>query len=262
MEKNKFRIIITAILVLIVTGCEGLPSGFKRERHQFTLVPGDCAVTYYKSGVNGSDGVDRIEFRLYLLENTDIYNRVGTVSKKTGTIHFFPSEDVFKNYEGSVKNAFYNLSFNSEKNMEWCLPRAYYSTVFPIGPTSVTANKEFQGIPAGEELSSIMINSAPEYYSEPWDHPLRINNISDFNSDLETYHNLGFFYIKLPAPKIMEEETRFTVSIPVRRVKILQWLSDLTVSPESPMPYSDEVLSWTIDFKPFTFDEKGDLKWL
>lgn len=258
--KNKFYIItLTTILVFLLTGCESLIPSSRVGSRYFTLVPGDCCGIGYSYEVmtNGDDGN-----RIQILLRTELKDPVLKTSKESRTCHRFPSDDIFKNYEESVKQTFYNLSFDIEKNMSWCPKYAYYSTVFPIGSTTVTANKDFQGIRAGEDISSLLIKKEPEFCSEPWDHPLRINSIKDFIDDLDIYHNLGLFYIVLSAPQTMEEDTKFTVSVPVRKVKILQWLDDLSESQDAPMPYTDETITWSVVVQAFKIDSKGNVHFL
>ena len=237
--------IIPAILigVFLVSGCEGLQSGDVGSRY-FTIVPGDCTGIAYRYDVSAKSKT--IVFGL----STTVADPVRIRYNKTGTCHQFPSEAEFDKYDHSVKDSFYQLSFDMERGLSWCPKYAFYSTVFPIGPATVTADRDFQGIKAHEDLSSLMLEG-PEYSTEPLDHPLNINRIEEFIHDLEEYHNLGSFQVAISAPDTMEKDTKFTISVPARKVKILQWFNDLATSPDAPMPYSDEIITWNVVVQAF-----------
>ena len=146
--------------------------------------------------------------------------------------------DAFGKNAASVKKAYENEfeSFTKLYHEKYPNYSKRYSvvTILYNGGVSLVANKEFAGVPAGKDLSEIIV-------SDPYltafglypDIPL------EYRSMLEESVS---FSVPLGDFKVVKESVSFELNIPVKVVMYLQWLNDRLIDPNAPVPYKEEVL--------------------
>lgn len=107
-------------------------------------------------------------------------------------------------------------------------------TILYNGGVSFVANKDFAGVPAGKDLSEIIV-------SDPY--------LTDFG----LYPGIPLDYKSMPGESVsfsvplddftvVKEPVTFELNIPVKVVMYLRWLNDRLIDPSAPVPYKEEVL--------------------
>ncbi|MCF0174460.1 MAG: hypothetical protein HUJ95_03875 [Bacteroidales bacterium] len=107
-------------------------------------------------------------------------------------------------------------------------------TVLYNGGISLVANKEFAGVPAGKDLSGIIV---PDPYTRNFDlYPdIPLEYITMAEESISFSVPMGDF-------KVIAEPVTFELNIPVKIVMYLQWLNDKIADPNALVPYKEEVL--------------------
>lgn len=170
-----------------------------------------------------------------------------------------PSEDLFAafgNNKEQVKKEYYNL-FNACAQSKTA---NYFSisTILYNGGITLTANKEYAGVPAGENLASFITASLSGFPSGTQMPDPVIS--SYFNTPASVAASLGLplDYISMtgaedicftiPKPQdcqIVQESVTFELKIPVKVVLLLSWLNDRLDDENAPVPCREEELHCT-----------------
>jgi hypothetical protein len=176
---------------------------------------------------------------------------------KSDPAFHIPSDELFKSFgkKSFVKSDFFD-SFDKIRE-----GRSYFeiTTLLYNGGLSLTADVDFAGHPAGEELAPFIVSHPSVNHPSSWTgvcstiEPLlsapgntkeKLSPILDIPLDYECLLESGI-EIGLPVgdyTRVVERVT-FTLKIPVRVVYYLQWLEDKHSNPNAPVPYKDEVLT-------------------
>lgn len=229
MKTPNFLLLLSISLGMISCSGFGLFSSTPSPAKPTSLFPGEALgspVMEYVKGENSYeytlDSGSSMAFDFIIDFNVE--HRVLSTSlwgtwKKHG---YVPSDDVFDQF-GTNKNA---VKEEYERVLGMMRDGHEESTVLYNGGLSLTANKDFAGIPAGENLAILM---------EPHMNPSLIGwNKEDL--DLSYGSNVEFteafvnqsFYFKIPVGDYhrVNEDVTFQLTIPVKVVHYLHWLND------------------------------------
>ncbi len=128
------------------------------------------------------------------------------------------------------------------------------------------ADKEFAGVPAGENIAVLFRKRRLKTYVTPFDIDqddmllLRTsswmivygpsNDVGDYNADEATYPKVekqAFLDFSISAQDcdFVTEQVNFTIEIPIRSAQYLTWLNDRLTDENAQMTWKDEVLTCT-----------------
>lgn len=255
---------LIAVVALLVSSCYMLaPTG--NLSITYRLLPGECLIsdelTHSATDTKESTIVDG-----YYLFNFSMDIAEGEMEKLSNklpkTYRALPSDDIFRSfgkngaevkadfldaYDGFTQN--YSSSFYEYHGYE-------VMTVLYDGGISLTADKDFAGYSAGENLAPHITGLL--YNGEGVDPVIsHVNNTSDnagafldIPMDYVSMTECGIgFRIPVGESEIIEESVVFDLKIPVKVVMYLNWLNDKIVDPNAPVPYEEKTLHCTFKTK-------------
>lgn len=241
--------IILSMSVAIALSCGCSTVGGNSEKAQPTVqafVPGDCAQLYMTPWVYANS--KGTYFSLHWFIYIDSTKGDSELIPGMHSFYQWPSEDIWRTFEDRSKIVEENFK-SLAREMFSNIPTGgnhIVTTVFPIGRQVITANVPIFGIPAGEDLSSLILDGNLEQYpsAQTLDNlTLHSDNGNLLYSELLTNGSLGNgVSIRMNAPDSFDQKIVFTLSVPVRRVLFLEWLNQLQSNPDAPIPYIDEVM--------------------
>ena len=150
-------------------------------------------------------------------------------------------EEVFNNLSTQVAEKFHKREFA-------------FVTVLYNGGISLTADKDFAGFKAGEDLSPLITCTASSdlivaetgenpVISTALNTPCNEGGFLNIPMDYITVTDNGVaFSIPVGEHDLTNETVIFDLNIPVKVVYYLQWLNDRLTDPDAPVPYKEEVL--------------------
>lgn len=234
--KKSVNVLSVLLLALCCVSCHMFAPG-QPSPTRMVFLTGECLDTaeMSDSGSRVSDG--KIDFRFDLALNCES-DRWG---KNIGDHYrYIPDEDIFESYgknKKKVKKAYDELfeSVVDSCTEKWQNDEFSVVTIMYEGGLSLTANKDFAGIPAGDDLASLVVlgygfDSAAGGFL---DIPLGNSTM------LEDYLN---FSISTSGFEVTEESVGFELKIPVKVVMYLDWLNDRISDPDAEVSCKDEIL--------------------
>ncbi|MBQ9310044.1 MAG: hypothetical protein IJ222_04185 [Bacteroidales bacterium] len=154
---------------------------------------------------------------------------------------FIPSKDVFGQFENKkkIKKEFENVysELNSGPTKDWF----DVTTIYYFGGMSISADKEWAGYKAGEDLTPLVSLhgsiSDQDYY--------------DYIIDGEFKDAIALpsgFQLKLDYEgySLTKEKVKLSIQMPVKVVNYLTWLDDKLTDPDAPIPYFETVLTGNV----------------
>lgn len=260
----KIKMIGGLLILACLTSCYKISSTpWPRERWFLT---GECLEglemrydPYNQMHLYGVDScminLDRIVFSFSLNMKYHIENTSVSWNGIVGEFRCVPPLSVFKELggrAGAVKQEFESIY---EAVTSDARPLFYVSTVFYDGGLELTADKGFAGIPAGQNLLPLLrqrgITSSPDDYTtqlfaEYGSLPIR-QQFPLTESFREKCIVPPVFGLNVPVKgfRVVHERIVFNLTIPVKSVNYLHWLSDRMDDPAAEMPYEEKVLSCT-----------------
>ena len=249
---KKAYIFFALIAIICTTSC-GKFWGASGTPHQiYILLTGECLRSmeleyYHPESLDHQIDRNRFIFTFSLDMADYIIEDTGWKQDR-----IIPSEETFNTFRGNkkiVKHAF-------EDVYEECC--AYFSaqgrfsisTIIYDKGISLTADKDFAGFPAGEDLAS-EIMGIPQNDGFPKDAILApgwnlaenagtaLNIPLDYLTLLE---DVISFSIPMGNHTLTDEKVTFELNIPVKVIMYLNWLNDKVTDPKAPVVYKDEVL--------------------
>lgn len=253
----KTKALFGLVMLLIMTSCGWFWRGSDPTVYQYFL-PGECLASAELTFVPSLHRVEKD--RLVFVFNPSISNY--DVEEFKYEIHrYVPSKELLKAFgknKDRVAEAYVNTfdkcySFISEKLdalSEFSVLTALYS-----GDLSLTADRDFAGIKAGENLAP-MIKGTPynDYQIDIWGKDAviadgcnmaeHLGNVLDLPADYKCLLEADMLAFSIPVDnyELTEETVNFELKIPVRIVCYLQWLNDRIEDPDAPVPYKEEIL--------------------
>lgn len=253
----KTKVLLGLVMLLSLTSCGWFFRGNNPDVYQYFL-PGECLAS---TELTFESSLNRVEKdRLIFVFRPAISNY--DVEEFKYDIHrYIPSKGLLKTFgvnRGTVTEAYDNMfdkcySFISGKVdalSEFSVLTALYD-----GGLSLTADKDFAGIKAGENLAPMVIGTPfNDYQIDLWGKDTviaagcnlaeNLGAVLDLPADYESLLEADQLAFSIPRGdyELTEETVNFELKIPVRVVMYLQWLNDRISDPDAPVPYKEEVL--------------------
>lgn len=261
---RRIYLFILVAMTVCLTGCGQIASTPAAQTK--CILTGECLasteLTYY---VPDSDGQQVRSNRFIFAFTMDFSNHVKErTDDKELALNWrdIPSEEIFDSFgpnKQAVRNEFERVYEDFSNNYISRFQKTWYeiATVLYNGGISLVANKDFAGVPAGENLAGLIT-------CVPSDDNFKENPVisSGFNTPSNAGGFLGIpmeyismteagiaFSIPMGEYKLVEEDVTFELQIPVKVVYYLNWLNDRLSNPNAPVPYKDEVLHCTFTTK-------------
>lgn len=164
------------------------------------------------------------------------------VSKKRKLFLYYvrPSNEAFRKFgwnEGKVRTEYDRIL---DKLPVYIGRDDVYGTFLYNGGVVLTADKDFAGIPKGENLAELfqIKNDIKELDSIRGEVKKRIGIPFECENMVSKY---GFSLVvpKNDDYKMVRDQVSFTLKMPFRVVNYLQWINDKISDPTAPVPYSD-----------------------
>lgn len=239
------------LLSIFLVSCGGLPVG-QRYPGLRSLLPGECLddtkleadpVIYRES-----EKCMSFSFKLPLSCHELVSRSSHPWSHDKDDL---PAEELFESFGEKKKgvqeaymkayDSFFNISKASNSG------QAPFTTVLYTGDFSLTADKEFAGIPAGNDLSCLIYSGYGDacpvlssFYCSREETATLLSIPYDYVCLLETSI---WIVIPVGGHSVTNEKVTFHLEIPVRVIQYLHWLSDQLDNPNSEPPFFDTVLS-------------------
>lgn len=236
--------IVFAVAVCFIAGCtsqrpDPLPNR-AYDPEAIVIIPGECIrgpwIEYGNSFRVTGDYDGHLGFLIQLGLNVAIDSDL----MADNTYRLFPRASVIESFgeDASQVKAAYEEIFNEYRALCGEKPdNALVSTVYYCGGLVITANKEFAGIPAGENLASIL-HVFPDYLKESV--PIPTIDVPDDYIPLQLNNPIKFW---IDDYEVVDELVEFEVRMPVKIGMMLTLLRDRITNPSAEMQFTDEVLT-------------------
>lgn len=260
MLKNSKMVSLTVVLLITIAGCQKSGTIPAEEKY---FITGECLkselLQYDVYNQIPSYGVDSCMInsdRIVLPLSFDMEYSKEVVSQwngRTTEYRYVPSEAAFHRFVGAnpekVRSAFEEIYNRANQESR---PIIYLSTVFYDGGLELVADRDFAGIPAGDNLAPILrqqgSTSSPSNYTEdlfPKYSDLPVSRqfpVTGQFVDMAMVPPVFSLLIPVNGHKVVHKTIHFQLTIPVKSVNYLQWLNATMDDPAAPMPYEERVL--------------------
>lgn len=238
--KTRWFLSISAIAVITITSACTSAIDPKYECDEVAIIPGECIKDYsfeFNNSFRITGDYDgrlgfMIELTMKALEDEDyISAEKYRIVPKSSIIDGFGADA--SNVRVAYENIYteYRAKFGPDPDNE------FITTVYYRDGLVITADKEFAGIPAGENLASI----------------LRVfpDCLKDYTPIPTIDAPQGYYPLKMTMPlkwwigdlDVVEENVHFEVEMPVKVGLMLTLLRDRLTNPDAEMQFRDEVLT-------------------
>lgn len=253
LKDGKMKTSLFLPLLFIVTSCHMLaPTGLPSISYK--IIPGECLLSTDMTYIPLEDPVrdSCLIFCFSLDLDEGVYERVSRRLPKT--YRLIPPQRYFDalQYGRNVKAEFSKIydSFTELYEESFSLTKGYeIMTILYDGGISLKADKEFAGCPTGENLAHLITGVL---YDGVGVDPVisHINNTSEkagsflgitMNYISMTETNISY-KIPMNGMNLSDESVIFTLDIPVKVVKYLNWIDSKVNDLNADFPYEDVVL--------------------
>ena len=249
MAKNFITIGIcslTYIAIFFCSSCSKLSIGTPPS-YKFSILPGDCLnsteVLLHNAYIEDWAG-EHINYHMSF--KLDFYGITETQMKRilngNTDIDYFPTDECFNRFGSNrtyVRKKYITFLQETHKNSPLLKGAIDGTTLFYGGGMVLTADKDFAGITAGENLAPLF-----QWHSAyAYDRDTGIKMSEDFGVDYSMI--VGYYFgFMLPLHDLVykAEMVTFSLDIPVNKVDLLSWFNDTIDNPAAPVPVSDVVL--------------------
>ncbi len=247
--KIKTTLLALTMLTALTSCVKTLPPMFLDGEKSF--VPGDCLISTeveYKGIYIGQyeviQGYYRFMFKLG--EWSTVYDPLEWIVPwgQATSFRYIPSDDVYAQFGSN--NMKVKKAYETEYKNTWRPNNPYlvknYEVYYESG-LSVTADREFAGYPAGENIASCFAyNSLNPHTPIPNEELADLSIIGDWRYAAGSL--LFDVHVKEEKNDVKEAVT-FTMNIPVKVGLALTWLANRLSDPDAPYPYREETLTCT-----------------
>jgi hypothetical protein len=242
---------------------------------EVSFIPGECLINNSLTCTYCNSWDSHRRFNFHFAINFDVvYDVIKESRYYTETIpvvhRHCPSDAVFQQFGDNAKKV------KTEYNRVWSDVNSLatqginysisQSSLFYKDGLSLIADKEFAGVPAGENIAVLFRKRRLKTYVTPFDIDqddmllLRTsswmivygpsNDVGDYNADEATYPKVekqAFLDFSISAQDcdFVTEQVNFTIEIPIRSAQYLTWLNDRLTDENAQMTWKDEVLTCT-----------------
>lgn len=231
-------------VLLFATSCELLPAGYYPPA-EYVFLTGECLASpelSYK-GPGPDTWHDLLVFPFTLdLSDTKVERIVKSMIAMKEVFRTIPSDEKFRSFGSRrdvVKNEF-NRSFDELRATLWSGKHdgRLITIVYDGGDITFTANRDFAGHPAGENLAPYLL-PYPNARDLTPDALRALDLPLEYDCMLETGLVLA---VSMDGFELVKQPTTYDLEIPVKVIMYLNWLNDLQTNPDAPVPYREEVL--------------------
>ena len=231
--------IFIAFVITFICSCDNYQSGVpdndkegKPAELELTVLPGECLISpeLSLSQIRTNVGQTGIQLVFKLDMDCDL-EKLNSLEYR-----YIPSNSIFDSFgenSSAVKKAYQEFW----QDVSYGHQLFYISTVFYSSGLTLTADKEFAGMPAGENVSSAAL-------ADLW--PVEFFQAFANNGFANDYC-LPSSWVAVNIPKgelqIVDDSVSLTLSIPVKKALYLTWFNNRLTDENAPLPYSDETLS-------------------
>ena len=240
-------VLFLGMYLLVGSACDRIPAATDGSC-EISFYPGEClSNNTLLSNFAINDYISPLafvfSFRCDMEETTE--REIIPSDAKYKDYRYVPSGSLFNRY-GVNADLVRQKYEDSYKSVRYGHDNLRITSIFYEGGMEMTADKEFAGHPAGENLIPYCylweITYSKEYYQIPVGRSDSYGN--PINKSFAVCYPIG-------DRKIVDKTVTFTLSIPVKVGMYLTWLNDSLEDLDATMSYSDEVLNCT-----FTIDKK------
>lgn len=241
--------------------------------NEISLIPGECLIDNNLQCIYSNSHRHGDEYLFRFAVNVDTEYEV----IKSG-VYFISTYPIIHRHRPS--DSFFNKFGNNSKKIKTEYDRIWQeldisqSTLFYQEGISLTADKEFAGIPAGENLAQLITTitngdryhweQSKHFYISPFDidkdnmlalYTSRVyyiygqsNNMDDYFADdliIKDVEKRAFFDLIIPAQdcSFVPETVQFKLEVPIKSAQYLNWLNDKLTNENAAMTWKDEVLT-------------------
>ena len=231
----KARLIILTLCVFAVTGCFWKWNDLDPSKPLLSLASGDSFCTY----------VDMCPYVSYDRQSTKLVFDMCIFPEKYAEYHgqpdndrdfyyIWPSDDIWDKFQDDAcvvkavyKDCVYHLENAADKQKG---TETLFSTIFPVGELKIVADKDFKGILAGEDLSSIFEPAIVFPDAREFVEDMRLDTIDDLVEAIPE-HCVSKWRFETHGPLLLKDPVTFTFALPVSKVMLLGWIKDLIDDP-------------------------------
>lgn len=267
----RFNFVVGFIVCPLLFSCGKIPSADPaHDSSPVSLLTGECLLDNKLSCIYSNSAGNGTYFRFAFSLNVDTEYEILEQGHNGFHVYplryrFLPSKSVFQQFQGNAEKV------KEQYDSVWNSLNYSQSTIFSKGEMSLIADKEFAGIPAGENIAVLLESDA---ITRSGDAPALINiepfkddankilllvptntimvygpsnNIDDYNmNELEQVHveKQAVVSFRMPASDcvFVDEIVSFSLEIPIRSAQYLNWIND-NLSGEEMMKWKDDILT-------------------
>lgn len=206
-----------------------------------TFLPGEClnssALIFSNFLINDYTEPNGFVFS-FIMDMDCEFSRLGS-PWASRDYRYLPTDDVFNAFVDNCPSIKELYEDAWHEVIESRAGLCFSSSIFYDSGINLTANKEFAGFPAGDNIASSVLFDSPV--------PANTHSIPVGNSFTYNYYLPRVFALRIPINDfdIVDEDITFTLSIPVKVGLYLTWLSNRLTDPDAPFPYREETLTCT-----------------
>ena len=237
-----FSIVSFVAVCYIIISCTAyLPD--PKQNHDYdsvAIIPGECIRGPWIESGNNFRVTGDYDGHLGLLMQLSLNVALDSEITTDNVYRLVPRASIIEAFgedAAKVKNAYQEIFNEYRAHFGENPDNALVSTVYYCGGLVITANKEFAGIPAGENLASIL-HVFPDYLKESV--PIPTIDVPDDYIPLQLNNPIKFW---IDDHEIVDELVEFEVRMPVKIGMMLTLLRDRITNPSAEMQFTDEVLT-------------------
>jgi hypothetical protein len=261
MKTTFFSVACIIAIPLMLSSCaKNLPAQWPGPYPVISLVPGECIqgteLVLTNHIIESIEGRQERVFGFKLVDVVSKYEAPSEYFKR-----FVPTDELFAQYGERAKAVKEKYEDIYRKNI------AHNFNIYTVSVDTLnivlTADKDYAGIPAGDNLAKIM---KLKLYSNdrlasyiPFPADVLFTNMPDFQGEapvtlkngekIEGWHGACAFRLITDGYSVTKETVHFNLQIPVRIYNYLQWLNDSLSDENAPITWRDEVFisSFTVE---------------
>lgn len=237
-----FSIVSFVAVCYIITSCTAyLPD--PKQNHDYdsvAIIPGECIRGPWIESGNNFRVTGDYDGHLGLLMQLSLNVALDSEITTDNVYRLVPRASIIEAFgedAAKVKNAYQEIFNEYRAHFGENPDNALVSTVYYCGGLVITANKEFAGIPAGENLAPIL-HVFPDYLKESV--PIPTIDVPENYIPLQLNNPIKFW---IDGYEVVDDLVEFEVRMPVKIGMMLTLLRDRITDPYAEMQFKDEVLT-------------------
>lgn len=239
-----FSIVPFVAVCYIITSCTSyFPDPLSdrvNEPEAIVIIPGECIRGPWIESGNSFRVTGDYDGHLGLLMQLSLNVALDSEMTTDNVYRLVPRASIIEAFgedAAQVKNAYQEIFNEYRAHFGENPDNALVSTVYYCGGLVITANKEFAGIPAGENLAPIL-HVFPDYLKESV--PIPTIDVPENYIPLQLNNPIKFW---IDGYEVVDDLVEFEVRMPVKIGMMLTLLRDRITNPSAEMQFTDEILT-------------------